>query len=417
MPYQIAIVGAGTAGLAAAAFLARSGHNVTIYERFDAAKPVGAGLLLQPTGLSVLALLGLDQRIIEAGSRINTLYGKVAGSKHTTLDVRYASLSEHLFGIGIHRASLFSALHECAEQSGAKIVASHEISSILQENGKAIPVNGLGEKLGVYDLVIDASGAKSHLRKDYANVKLDKPYPFGAVWGIVKNSNGRFAPDILEQRYKHAYHMIGVLPVGKRSNEQCLAFFWSMRVKDHTAWRAQPLAQWQDYVASLWPETQELLQQFTSHDDLTFASYNDVVLRKYMSGNLVFIGDSAHCTSPQLGQGANLALLDAMVLAACVNQPGSITEALQNYSTLRRNHTRFYQMASRILTPFFQSDSLFFARLRFLTCGIACKMPLTQRIAAHVLSGTKTGLFSSLDPGKWAPDYALLRRSSNALIE
>lgn len=417
MPYQIAIIGAGTAGLASAAFLARSGHKVTVYERFDTAKPVGAGLLLQPTGLSVLALLGLDQRIIESGSRIRRLYGKVAGSKTTTLDVRYASLSEHLFGVGIHRASLFSALHECAVQSGAKVVAASEIASVMQQNGKAIPVNQRGEKLGAYDLVIDASGAKSHLRKNHANVKLDKPYPFGAVWGVVKNSSGRFAPDILEQRYKHAYHMIGVLPVGKQSGESCLAFFWSMRVKDHAAWREQPLAHWQEYVASLWPETAELLQQFTSHDDLSFASYNDVILRKYMSDNIVFIGDSAHCTSPQLGQGANLALMDAMVLAACVNQPGSIGEALQRYSDIRRSHIRFYQMASRILTPFFQSDSFFFARLRFLTCGIACKLPLTQRIAAHVLCGTKNGLFTSLDPGKWAPDYALFRRYSNALIE
>ncbi|MBN9280658.1 MAG: FAD-dependent monooxygenase, partial [Hyphomicrobium sp.] len=59
---RIGIVGAGTGGLAAAAFLARDGHEVHLLERFAEARPVGAGLLLQPTGLACLAQLGLDAR-------------------------------------------------------------------------------------------------------------------------------------------------------------------------------------------------------------------------------------------------------------------------------------------------------------------------------------------------------------------
>ncbi|TIS71130.1 MAG: FAD-dependent oxidoreductase, partial [Mesorhizobium sp.] len=48
---DIAIAGAGPAGLAAALYLKRAGHRVTIFERFDEPKPVGSGLILQPTGL------------------------------------------------------------------------------------------------------------------------------------------------------------------------------------------------------------------------------------------------------------------------------------------------------------------------------------------------------------------------------
>ena len=56
---NIAIVGAGPAGLAAALFLSRDGHRIELLERFDRPKPIGSGLILQPTGLSVLDALGL----------------------------------------------------------------------------------------------------------------------------------------------------------------------------------------------------------------------------------------------------------------------------------------------------------------------------------------------------------------------
>ncbi|WP_290483377.1 FAD-dependent oxidoreductase, partial [Hyphomonas sp. UBA3601] len=56
---KIAIAGAGIGGLAAAALLARAGHDVTVYDQFDAPGPVGSGLILQETGLTILGELGL----------------------------------------------------------------------------------------------------------------------------------------------------------------------------------------------------------------------------------------------------------------------------------------------------------------------------------------------------------------------
>ena len=67
--YDIAITGAGPAGLAAALYLKRAGHRVTIFERFEEPKPVGSGLILQPTGLTVLADLGLLDDILALGAR------------------------------------------------------------------------------------------------------------------------------------------------------------------------------------------------------------------------------------------------------------------------------------------------------------------------------------------------------------
>lgn len=404
---KVAIIGAGTAGLAVASFLKMSGHSVTLFEKFDTPKPLGAGLLLQPSGLAALSLLGLDEDIIEKGSKISRLHGKVAGRKCVTMDVRYKDLAPHLFGVGTHRGNLFSSLYNKMISVGVNVITSTEITDIIQENSTSKLINASGESWDGFDIVVDASGQKSTIRNKYANIKIDKQYPYGALWAIVKLDDDIFESDVLDQKYKNANHMIGVLPVGKLNGDECTsaAFFWSMKICDLEKWKSQTLEDWKKYVVSLWPETEHLVSQFKSHDDLTFATYRDVVLRQYYVENIVFIGDSAHCTSPQLGQGANLALIDAVVLAECINEEETLGDALKTYNKKRQKHVWFYQWASRLLTPFFQSDSWVFAKLRVLICDIPCKIPPLRKISAHVLSGTKVGFFSSLNISLWSEKY------------
>jgi 2-polyprenyl-6-methoxyphenol hydroxylase-like FAD-dependent oxidoreductase len=67
-PLDIAIVGAGITGLACATLLSRDGHRVVVYERFDTSRPIGSGLMLQPTGLAALQRLGLRETIEALGS-------------------------------------------------------------------------------------------------------------------------------------------------------------------------------------------------------------------------------------------------------------------------------------------------------------------------------------------------------------
>src|SRR5262249_19962686 len=125
-PIKIAIAGAGTAGLALAAFLARDGHEVRVFERFEAPKPIGAGLLLQPTGLACLASLGLDVAAIAAGQTIASIYGETVAGRRI-LDLSYAELAPHLFGLGMHRGALFSVLHEEVKRLGIAFTTATEI--------------------------------------------------------------------------------------------------------------------------------------------------------------------------------------------------------------------------------------------------------------------------------------------------
>ena len=106
---RVAVVGAGTAGATAALFLARSGHHVTLFEAVDDPKPVGAGIMIQPSGMYVLDRLGLLEPIVARGSRIERLECVTTGGK-SVLDLAYRDLDDGAFGLGLHRGVLFDAL-------------------------------------------------------------------------------------------------------------------------------------------------------------------------------------------------------------------------------------------------------------------------------------------------------------------
>ncbi|MDP2765544.1 MAG: FAD-dependent monooxygenase, partial [Brevundimonas sp.] len=110
-PADIAVVGAGPTGLAIALMLARQGRRVMVHERFATPRPVGAGFMLQPTGLHVLDRLGLTPRVEACGQRIDHIFGREARRGRVVLDVRYSDLKRPRPAIGIHRAAMFAILH------------------------------------------------------------------------------------------------------------------------------------------------------------------------------------------------------------------------------------------------------------------------------------------------------------------
>ncbi len=409
---KIAVIGGGTSGLAASLFLTRDGHDVTLFERFAEPRPLGAGIMLQPTGLACLACLDLDKQALSYGTKIFNLYGRSANG-HVVFDIRYTDLKPHLFGLGIHRGALFSILHDEVLRRRIRIVTSCDIVESALHKDKRSIVDRNGNHYDDFDLVIDASGARSTLRARNGNLKHNKPYCYGAVWGVCTDPGQIFGRNALQQRYDKGRIMIGALAIGKRPADQTetLAFFWSLLAKTYDSWRETGLDPWKERVLGYWPDLEPFVQQFKSVDDLTFAQYSDTIMKQWHDNRLVFIGDAAHCTSPQLGQGANLGLIDALTLAACVKETDDVNQALACYTKTRKSHTGFYQIASRWLTPFFQSDIDAAAWLRDRTFGLFCKTPYIKTEMLRTLAGIKTGLFTHLNPGQWHPDYDLNRAS------
>jgi 2-polyprenyl-6-methoxyphenol hydroxylase-like FAD-dependent oxidoreductase len=393
---EIAIVGAGDAGLASAILLSRQGHRVTLYERFDRPQPLGSGLMMQPTGLAALQRLGLRHELEALGHRIERLRGLTARGT-IVFDLAYSDLAPGLHALAVHRAALHTVLWNGFIRSGAALEAGREITSVAERaDGRSAPVDARGRVLPAVDLVIDASGARSPLR-NLATGGQPKPFHYGAVWATVPDHG--IAAGMLAQRYVAARIMIGYLPLGRMSADQpaCAALFWSLKPDTHDAWR-DGFESWRDDAARLWPELAPVVAQLNGPQEFTLARYAHFTATQLSRGGIVLIGDAAHVTSPQLGQGANQGLIDAVVLSDALAACDEVGEALALYARLRRRHVRFYQQASALMTPFFQSDSRVFGALRDASFRHLKRLPYLHREMIRTLAGLKTGLMTVATP-------------------
>jgi 2-polyprenyl-6-methoxyphenol hydroxylase-like FAD-dependent oxidoreductase len=100
--------------------------------------------------------------------------------------------------------------------------------------------------------------------------------------------------------------------------------------------------------------------------------------------------------SPQLGQGANMALLDARALRDALRASPSLPDALASYQRQRQRHVDIYHFWSRWLTPLFQSDHDRIAALRDLAFHPLSRLPGGRGQMLRVLTGTRDGWFGTL---------------------
>lgn len=387
---NIAIAGCGIGGMASAIALTRNGHSVEIFERFSEPQPLGAGLLLQPSGLDALDRLGLRESISAAGARIDRLHG-TAPAGRTILDLRYAHGRTGDHGIGIHRASLFDALFTAARDCGVVFRTGTGVQDITDWDRPMLTLE-TGEHCGPFDLVVVSDGAQSGLRSRVSPGARAPVYPWGAVWAVRPDRQGRWtAARNLAQVYDDCRVMIGILPVG-RDPSRCddtptVSFFWSLRGDQFARWRKAGLTAFHDQVAEFWPEAAELFDSVETLDAFTPATYRDVRCPNWRRGRVVLIGDAAHGTSPQLGQGANLALCDAIALAGSLEPSRSVSLSLAVFECERKKTARFYIWMSWALTPVFQGSSRFAARLRNAMFGPLCRLPLVRNFMTWTLVG------------------------------
>lgn len=399
-PLRVGIVGCGTAGPAVATLLARAGHRVVILERATELQPVGAGLLIQPTGMAVLRKLGLLDGLLALGSRIDHLDGRTHRGRRI-LELSYADLVPGLFGLGMHRGALFSALLDAAVAVGVEIrtgcVAETIRTGGRQAAGNHVSVIDTNARShGPFDLLVVADGAKSALRQ-HASQHRVRRYPWGALWYVAERRGTAF-DHTLSQVYRSTRQMIGFLPSGRPDAQasETISVFWSLPYQAHDQVRASGLDAWRREALALAPHAEELLRQVRSLDDCVFASYFDSSMRPcYVhDAPVVFVGDAAHAMSPQLGQGANLALVDAEELAHCLHTSQRVSDALREYDQRRAAHIDFYSRASRWLTPWFQSGVTPLAWPRDLLMHPMGRVPWIRKQMLQSLAGAKDGIFS-----------------------
>lgn len=374
--------------------------KVTVLERVLVPGAVGAGIGLQPIGLTVLRHLGILDSILAHGSRIDRLHC-VNTNGRTVLDCRYSQFDPRLFGIGLHRGVLFEELRGAAvAEPNCSILTGCDVQHVKLGSKTSIVrfQSPQGTTELVADLVIVADGARSKLRKQLGIEHRDRSYPYGCLWSLIPDLDRIFSADpLLFQCVNSTQRMLGFLPSGRLHQQDVpqVSLFWSIKASEVQQWRDRGLRAWKEEVLKLEPRAAPLLQHLTDASMLQFAEYNDVSMPNYNHKNLVFLGDAAHANSPQLGQGANLALVDAFTLAESLSGKipnASVESVLEEYNRQRHRRVSFYQLNSRLLTPIFQSDSRVLGFLRDMFMGPMCYFPPTRQQILTTLVGAQASL-------------------------
>lgn len=383
---RIGIVGCGTAGPAAATLLSRQGHDVELFERAAECKAVGAGFLLQPSGMVVLKELGILDEVLAHAAKVDRLHVLDAGGG-TLLDLSYHELGQGSFGAGLHRPVLLHFLIKAMGQAGVAVRWDWEIDQAFKRENRWVIRSTTGNESAGFDLLIVADGARSKLRDLAGKGGVNRGYAWGAHWFIGKNE-GVFPENELYQMVDGTRRLGGFLATGRDldGGEPMVSLFWSIKIADDENLRSRPLDEWKQEILSLCPRAACLLGQISSWDQVLTARYGDVRMRRWYGDGVVVLGDAAHAMSPQLGQGVNLALADASCLAECLAKY-PLPVALACYQRRRTFALRYYQLATRWLTPWFQSDHEWLAPIRQVFFSISRHLTAARYLMTLSMAG------------------------------
>jgi 2-polyprenyl-6-methoxyphenol hydroxylase-like FAD-dependent oxidoreductase len=318
---RVVVVGAATGGAAAALLLARAGAQVTVLERVAELRTVGAGIAIADNGMAVLESLGLGPalshtpqaeapRIVDASGR--TLFTPPRGI--TVRLMRRSTLQRVLL-------DALDAEPRVSLRLGADVAgASGDGRVRLRADGR--------EQTLEADFVVAADGVHSTVRDTGA---------FGA----------RAAQGI---RYVRT-----LLPAGMATGVEAwtpAGIFGSFDVDDGTYVYASAggaggraidngdLGAFREHWARAYPRAAALVEAIPRLDDLIVSRVTRIECARWHDGAIALVGDAAHAMAPNLGQGANSALVDAAVLLDELRRAPDREAALTAYTARRRPAVR-----------------------------------------------------------------------------
>lgn len=321
---DILVVGGATGGAAAALLLARAGARVTVAERVAQPRAAGAGIAIAENGLAVLESLGLGPALDAArpvrGVRVTDAHGR------TLLDP--AAAAPRI--VMLRRATLQGVLLDAL---AAEPGITRRFGTTLQTttpDGTAVLRDDAGDHPGRWDLVVGADGVHSRVRE------------CGAFGARVRSTGIRYVRTLVGDgcaTNAEAWTPAGVFGAfavdgGTYVYASCgtPALREALARRDLAAFRAA----W----AAGYPASVPVLAGVARWDDLLVHEVTRVDCAHWHDGRLALLGDAAHAMAPNLGQGANSALVDAAVLLDALRGAGDLAGALAAYEERRRPAVR-----------------------------------------------------------------------------
>lgn len=325
---DVLVVGAGTAGVAAATFLADAGVAVDLVEINSDVTALGSGVTLQGNALRVLRQLGVLDECFAAGwpsdgLKLRSLDGAVIG-EHTELRTGGPDLPATL---GMYRPDLARILMNRATGAGVKAQFSTTIDAIEQDRN-GVDVRFSNGSAGRYDLVIGADGIRSQTRS-MVQIPLETRSIGLAVWRL-------FVPRPAEITTSEAtvggpVDAVGVTPT---SDTHMYAFLVEA-ARDLTS--NEKAAALRGILADYHGPWDEIRDSITDATQIHYTRFEEHLLDPpWHRGRVTLIGDAAHVCPPTLAQGVALGLEDAAVLAELLLAAQGVDDDLLNRFTNRR---------------------------------------------------------------------------------
>ncbi|OBF23857.1 FAD-dependent oxidoreductase [Mycobacterium sp. ACS4331] len=338
MAHDIAVIGAGIAGLATAAALQRRGHSVCVLEERADTSP-GAGISIWPNALAALDAIGLGDAVRDAGGRVTA--GAMRWRDGTWLRRPSAerivkALGEPLVVVqrSALRDALTSALHPGTVRYEAPVTG-------LSSRGERVTVTVSGAATVEADAVVGADGIHSTVAR-HLNGPLPLRYAGYTAWrGVAEYV---VDPDLAGETMGPGMEA-GHVPLG---DDRTYWFATERRSEGHRspqgerAYLLDRFAGWADPVPAVLAATPP---EAVLRNDL----YDRDGARHWTRDNVALVGDAAHPMRPHLGQGGCQGLEDAAVLAHLVDTAPDLATAFARFEAFRKPRVRRLVRESRLI--------------------------------------------------------------------
>ncbi|MGW1075469.1 FAD-dependent monooxygenase [Streptomyces sp. NPDC002537] len=367
-PYKAIVIGAGIGGLTAAATLRRVGMDVEVHERARELRPAGTALSVMCNAITALRTIGIDlgPELDKRGRAFRTLNFLTRDGQHIR-DMPFGGIADRFDAVNyaVHRADLQQALLEVA---GADCPV-HLDSTVtgFEVEGRGVTVEFADGRTAHGDVLIGADGFHSAVRRQLAGPERPREPGYVCWLSTVPFEHPRFT-EAFAAHYWAPGQRFGLADIGHGR-----AYWWGTKNMPPEAardWRggkeeiAAAFAGWADEVRAVIRATPE-------DTIVTVPAQDRPFLERWGYGPVTLLGDAAHPMLTALGQGAAMAIEDAVALAESLAGAQDLPRALRDYETRRRPRTRQMVQASYSLSRIEQLQNPVAARLRELYFRLA----------------------------------------------
>jgi 2-polyprenyl-6-methoxyphenol hydroxylase-like FAD-dependent oxidoreductase len=333
---KINIIGAGIGGLTAAIALEKKGHQVELYEAAVALRPIGAGIIMASNAMQIARRLGFADEIAQVGNVLDHFgIADHVGRPLQMMDIQAIRAKFGEPSVAIHRGKLQQILLQ--QLSNTPIHVNKRLQSIQQFPGGKIVAFFEDGSQAESDVLIGADGLRSATRKAIFG---EKPlrYSSHTCWrGIIEHQFDH------PHQAKELWAKTGGKRVAMIQVDPSKVYFYYTE-KHKPGFNVPPTDQLrylQAQFSEFPPMYAEVIGKAQSveifHDDL----YDLKPLSKWHHDRVMLLGDAAHATTPNLGQGGCQAIEDAWYLAEYLEKYGKVAEAFAMYEQFRRPKVNF----------------------------------------------------------------------------